>query len=142
MNFNLPQCQTLLWDQINEKAALLQEIKESQIVVGEAKEDAHNATVLADTLSNQLITSKNEIYSKLQAAEKQRVHDIWTLMKAQQPQQQEGNTVEVDYSSATKVAIQRAQDLEFELEGYISNDERMAQVNTRYICFVFCLCFI
>jgi hypothetical protein len=129
-NFSLPQCQELLWEQISEKAALLEQIRAGQFDQQEAEEEAKAATILADNLSRQLGHAKADLQNRLHRAEKQRVQDVWALLRTQS--KESGTSVPLsdgEASSAVRVAIQRAQDLEGELEGYISSEDRLTQEN-------------
>ena len=133
-NFSLPQCQSLLWDQIGEKASLLEQLRAGQFEQQEAKESAKTAQNLADNISRQLAYAKADMQNKLQKAESQRVQDVWALLRTQEgvstgtgsnsPKMSDG-----EMNSATLVAIHRAQDLEMELEGYINNDDKLNQIN-------------
>ena len=129
-NFSLLQCQSLLWDQIGEKATLLEMVKVEQFKQQEARDEAKMASSLADNISRQLVYAKADMQSKLQKAESQRVQDVWALLRTQErsgsvsPKLSDG-----EMNSATLVAIQRAQDLEMELEGFISSDDKLTQQN-------------
>jgi hypothetical protein len=129
-NFSLPQCQELLWEQIGEKAALLEQIRAGQFEQQEAEEEAKAATTLADNVSRQLGHAKADLQNRLHRAEKQRVQDVWALLRTQS--KEPGTSVPLsdgEASSAVRVAIQRAQDLEGELEVYISSEDRLSQEN-------------
>ena len=128
--FSLHQCQTLLWDQIGEKATLLEMVKDEQFKQQEARDEAKMASTLADNISRQLAYAIADMHSRLQKAESQRVQDVWALLRTQERSGSVSPKLsDAEMSSATLVAIQRAQDLEMELEGYISSDDRLCQVN-------------
>jgi hypothetical protein len=136
MSFSLPQCQSLLWDQISEKATLLEQIRAVQFKQQEALDEAKTATSQADSVSRQLAYAKADMQNRLHRAEKQRVQDVWALLKVRSKDGEgasagdrdvEGGTIPLSDSeamSATRVAIQRAQDLEGELDAYVVSDEK------------------
>jgi hypothetical protein len=136
MSFSLPQCQSLLWDQISEKATLLEQIRAVQFQQQEAQDEAKTATSQADSVSRQLAYAKADMQNRLHRAEKQRVQDVWALLKVRSKDGEgagngvgdvEGGSIPLSDSeamSATRVAIQRAQDLEGELDAYVVSDEK------------------
>ena len=138
MSFSLPQCQSLLWDQISEKATLLEQIRAVQFQQQEALDEAKTATSQADSVSRQLAYAKADMQNRLHRAEKQRVQDVWALLKVRSKDGDvagagggggdvEGGSIPLSDSeamSATRVAIQRAQDLEGELDAYVVSDEK------------------
>ena len=134
MSFSLPQCQSLLWDQISEKATLLEQIRAVQFQQQESQDEAKSATSRADSMSRQLAYAKADMQNRLHRAEKQRVQDVWALLKVRSKDGEgagggdvEGGTIPLSDSeamSATRVAIQRAQDLEGELDAYVVSDEK------------------
>ena len=129
-NFSLPQCQELMWEQIGEKAFLLEQIRAGQFEQQEAEEEAKTATKLADNVSRQLAYAKADSQSRLHQAEKQRVQDVWALLRTQSKEPGSSAPLgDAEASSAVRVAIQRAQDLERELEVFISSEDRLAQEN-------------
>ena len=132
-NFSLPQCRSLLWDQIGEKASLLELVKAGQFDQQEAKDEARTASSLADNMSRQLAYAKADMQSRLQKAESQRVQDVWALLRAQPSVDGVNNPShrlsDGEVSSTARVAIQRAQDLEMELEGYIASEDKLTQQN-------------
>ena len=147
MSFSLPQCQSLLWDQINEKATLLEQIRAGQFQQQEAADEAKTATSQIDSISRQLTNVKADMQNRLHRAEKQRVQDVWALLKVRSKEGEGegqngggvGDNVEGGGSvplsdseamSATRVAIQRAQDLEVELDGYVVSDEKHIKEST------------
>lgn len=145
MSFSLPQCQSLLWDQISEKATLLEQIRVGQFQQQEAADEAKNATSQVDSISRQLTYAKADMQNRLHRAEKQRVQDVWALLKVRSKdgegqggvgggdEVEGGGSVPLSDSeamSATRVAIQRAQDLEAELDGYAVSDEKHIKENT------------
>ena len=130
LNFSLPQCQTLLWDQIGEKASLLELIRAGQFDQQEAEEAAKAAISMADNVSRQLSFAKADLQSRLHRAEKQRVQDVWALLRAQSKEAGSESTLsECDEANATRVAIQRAQDLESEVEVLVISDARHSKLN-------------
>ena len=130
VNFSLPQCQTLLWDQIGEKASLLELIRAGQFDQQEAEEAARSATSMADNVSRQLSFAKADLQSRLHRAEKQRVQDVWALLRAQSKEAgSESALSECDEANATRVAIQRAQDLESEVEVLVISDAKHSKLN-------------
>ena len=132
--FSLHQCQTLLWDQIGEKATLLEMVKDEQFKQQEARDEAKMASTIADNISRQLAYAKADMHSRLQKAESQRVQDVWALLRTQERSGSVSPKLsDVEMNSATLVAIQRAQDLEIELEGYVSSEDRLCQVNEEQI---------
>ena len=136
MSFSLPQCQSLLWDQISEKATLLEQVRAVQFQQQEALDEAKTATSQADSVSRQLAYAKADMQNRLHRAEKQRVQDVWALLKVRSKDGEgagdgggdvEGGSIPLSDSeamSATRVAIQRAQDLEGELDAYVVSDEK------------------
>ena len=145
MSFSLPQCQSLLWDQISEKATLLEQIRAGQFQQQEAADEAKNATSQVDSISRQLTYAKADMQNRLHRAEKQRVQDVWALLRVRSKDGEGqggvggggdvegGGSVPLSDSeamSATRVAIQRAQDLEAELDGYVVSDEKHIKEKT------------
>jgi kinesin family protein 4/21/27 len=114
--FSVAQFRVLLWDVVGEKADALEEQK---LVKEENKELKDTNETLSEKIAETeriLQQVRQDSKRKLEAAERQRVQDVWDVVNASETGCNESN-------AAAKVAIQRAQDLEREVEGLLSREE-------------------
>ena len=128
--FSLAQFQSLTWDLLGEQASVKENLRCTQ--TENDKLQTQNIA-LSDLLSDaeQALTSmRAEMKQHLEAAESQRVQDVWAVLKASEKVPGDGtsstNSTDAENvtSTAVSVALQRAQDLERELETLSVNDEQ------------------
>jgi hypothetical protein len=79
---SLPQCHVLLYEQLGEKAVYLEQLRVYQENVEQLREEESAAARRIDTLTRELAEVKAEMVEKLAAAEKCRVDDLWSMLKA------------------------------------------------------------
>ena len=114
---NHGQCQSLLWDMTIEKSGHLIQIEEYKRKYLESKDACESATETISELENELLQSKSEMKARLEESEKQRVNDLWALMKSKAAAE-EGKV-------GQSIAITRAQDLEKALESYVEQESTL-----------------
>jgi len=126
--FSVGQFQHLVWDLLNEKAEAMEEHFVASDALTQATTDCENAREKIGELEKQLAQLRIDTKIRLDKAESQRVQDIWALLKAQNaPSSTEITDVENDIS--TKISIQRAQELELEVENLVTNEEKLREEN-------------
>ena len=164
---SMPQCHVLLYEQLGDRAVLVEQLRVAQEELTDARVDLEAATRRVDVLSRQLAQTKDEMQEKLLSAEKQRVQDLWAMLKASESRRDssssvssgkeggssdgeepisssgggERNTggasdasstdslVRASLGAANRVAIQRARDLEQELENCMDAEQLLRAKN-------------
>lgn len=122
--FSLAQCQPLLWDLLGEKADALESARAWKEDLSQAREQAETNQERIAELEKQLQQCKSDMTTRLERAEMQRVQDVWAVVKASSATEGEETTdSSTQVNTAVKVAVQRAQDLERELEAFVVQDE-------------------
>ena len=124
---------------LGEKAEALELHQTSLEILREEQEQQQILANRVATLEKQLKQCSQEMNSKLAEAEKQRVDDVWAIVKASQAQQASNPTASAgdggllslvgDSPVAQSVALLRAQELEKELEGFVRSDEELRAQN-------------
>ena len=128
--FALTQFQPLVWDLVGEKADALEDSRRMQDELDEARESGETLAEKLVEAEKALAHIRADMKNRLDKAERQRVQDVWAVIKASQ-----GTSTSSSGDSAisnnelsavgTRAAVQRAQDLERELESFIASDEAM-----------------
>ena len=113
--FSIAQFRVLLWDVVGEKAEAVEEtnrLKEENKVL---RDNNESLTEKLHDANQTLVQTRSDSKLKLEAAEKQRIQDVWDVVNAREIGTNESN-------AAAKVAIQRAQDLEREVEALLARE--------------------
>lgn len=125
---NLAQSHTLLWELLDEKTEALENLRISDDDLVKARADNIYYSERVVELSNQVTALRSEMRQRLDKVEKQRVMDIWALLQAQHKDSDDNSNTAVE-DTASKIAVQRAQDLERELDGFLVNEEKLKLSN-------------
>lgn len=120
--FTLAQFRVLLWDVVGEKADALEEMKRVQSENRQVRDTNETLSERLAETERILQQVRQDSKARLEAAERQRVQDVWDVVNAR-----ESGTNESD--AAAKVAIHRAQDLEREMENLISREDAYKSEN-------------
>mmetsp|Transcript_22914 Transcript_22914/g.33487 ORF Transcript_22914/g.33487 Transcript_22914/m.33487 type:complete len:1633 (+) Transcript_22914:1-4899(+) len=120
-NLSLSQCQHILWDMVMDKSEALDALREEKEKRHEVTEAFESAQETISQLEKQLEQSRKEMKQRLDDAERQRVQDVWALMKSRDS----ATVSEASNASAQSVAFTRAQELEVALNDYIASDSEM-----------------
>jgi hypothetical protein len=123
--FSLAQCQPLLWELLGEKVASLEAVKDVKEELLQCREQLETSNDRLSDTERQLQQCKTDSKSRLERAELQRVQDVWAVVKASSSSyvSDEGGQGAESTNTATRVAIQRAQELELEVEGFVAAEE-------------------
>ena len=114
---NQAQCQSLLWDMTLEKSEHLNKIEEIKRKYLESKDACESATETISELENEVVHAKNEMKARLDELEKQRVNDLWDVMKS--------NSSVEESKVMQNIAVMRAQELETALQSYMEQESDM-----------------
>lgn len=127
--FSIGQFQHLVWDLLKEKAEAMEEHFIASDALTQATSDCENAREKIQELEKQLTQTRVDMKIRLEKAEAQRVQDIWSLLKAQNATNSSNITSSEDSDVSIKVSIQRAQELEQEVESLVANEEKLRDDN-------------
>jgi hypothetical protein len=139
-SLSLAQSQALLWDYLQNKAELMDSLREGKDYTEELLETVDKTNKKNYLLQNEIEVLRLEMKHLSSAAEKQRVNDIWTLFKTQADSassssaaSSSGGASAATATAATarldSIAIQRAQELEGVLsESLVIENELKAEI--------------
>lgn len=95
------QLQALTWDLLSEKSDALEQLQAVRDESQRLQEQSDATSEASQALEKQLQMLRNEMQSKLQAAEKQRVQDVWDVVRA--------NSAAVDAAAWQRVQLMEQQ---------------------------------
>ena len=118
----LSQFKALTWDLLADKANGLEELRAMQIENGTLKSQKEQLSDRLGEAERALAAMRADVKQRLEAAEQQRVQDVWAVLRASDTAVA-GDMSEANSRTAVGVALQRAQELEHELETLSASEE-------------------
>lgn len=123
-SLSVVQSQSLLWDYLQSKAELTDNLRDAKDRYEELHELYESSQERVRILQNEVETLQSEMKQLSNAAEKQRVNDIWTLLKSQNETSSGQKDIELN-PSMQSIAIQRAQELECALSESLATEDNL-----------------
>lgn len=129
-SLSISQAQVLIMDFLADKSGLLEKCKTFESDYKKSRTDFEISSDKANKYLQHLEKLRDDFHDRLSKIEKQRINDVWAILKAHQTDTlfaaTDGTTVgSAAAETAQLVAIQRASDLEKELEVVVANEESL-----------------
>eukprot|EP00600_Ochromonadales_sp_CCMP1393_P010158 CAMPEP_0174964600 /NCGR_PEP_ID=MMETSP0004_2-20121128/5962_1 /TAXON_ID=420556 /ORGANISM="Ochromonas sp., Strain CCMP1393" /LENGTH=1439 /DNA_ID=CAMNT_0016213327 /DNA_START=197 /DNA_END=4513 /DNA_ORIENTATION=- len=134
------QCHSLVWDLMEEKLQTLEQLRITHSALSRSQSDQDQQQERTQELQDWVTALREELKTRLERAEKQRVNDVWALVQAsnsgggnsphsQQQQQsapqsaEEAAAMAAKEEAASRIAVLRAMELDKELRNCINREE-------------------
>lgn len=114
-------CKELLGDMINEAIEALDALRKTQSELNRVTGTAEEQKLKIEELQVQLKEIRREMSMRLNAAEKQRVNDVWDILQGSESSVGNGNNI------GQEVIMLRARELENELEIYVVSEGKLKE---------------